>query len=297
MKKDTNLESLKNATDKLQEIFENPETPAEDQVVDEEVSEAASTSEESTEIESSTPSTEVNQDVNLDDKVDSKGVPYKNRYSEAERKLKQAEAKLAEATAKIDELSKQSEEQALASLRGASYDNNAISTSRPKREEIEEAQVAQEDYSETPATVQTVEQIVAKFAAKERNDQEALKRYPDLYNTNSVFYKETLGRINAKKRAGVNANDPLLLIETADAVFGALVATGRIVPKTTRVANEVARRAGTDEATVISSRTVVKNKSEPALSRMDQFVLTQFKNQAGVKMTPEQFLKSKTRTK
>lgn len=294
MAKPTNLEKLAQATAQLKDFLDKPESVEVVEEPAEDLTEAVSTSDETTEIETSEPSVEVKEDVNLEEEVDSKGVSYKNRFSEAERKLKQSEARAAELADRLDALSKQSADQALVSLRGASYDNTNDSTGRIASQTNQQAETPQEGYEEAPATIQDVHKVVAKLTAKERNDQEALKRYPDLYNTNSLLYKETLGRINAKARIGADRSDPFLLIETAAAAFGDLVATGKITPKPVRLTEEAARRANTDNATVLSSKTVVKTKTAPQLNKMDAFVLSQFEQQAGIKITPEQFLKRKS---
>lgn len=293
MSKSPQLDKLAAATASMKEALANPsetEVSSTDTDQTEQITTDISMDQESAEFEASESSKEVKEDVKLEDS-DEKGVPYKNRYSEAARKLEQQNKRIAELEAKMETLSKQTDDQALLSLRGAlndtTIDNSGVPSVYGQRQENQTPQ------EETPATIQDVYKVVSTLTAKERSDQEALKRYPDLLNPNSVLYKETQGRINLKARMGVNRADPFLLIETAAAAYGDLIATGKIVPRTVKEAQEKARRASADESTSITSRAVVKKPASTQMTEMEEGVRRMFVEQAGVKITPEQYLKRK----
>lgn len=284
-------EQLAAASEKVREAMEgddvkipiNPETllDKEAEVADDsEAQEAASDSpsESSEDVK--------DEDVN-ESEVDEKGVSFKNRYHEAVRKQDAFKKELDEIKAKLDSLSTKNPEQTVSTLRSAPQTFDPYQVPQPVTRTVADV----DGNDEAPITKAEAINLAKTMAAKERNDNEALMKFPDLNNHESPMFKETLRRVNLKKQMGVSSEDPLLLLETATAVFGDMVLTGHIVPKKAQEARDA---KSSKNSVIVTPRRSAAKPTTSKLSPMEQYTLEKFQ-EIGIKMTPEQYAQRKNR--
>lgn len=283
-KEKTTEQSLEEAIQPLQALMASAEDTSE--------GEATQTQSDSVEpeLETANQSSETETDVKQaeDSDLDDSGVPYKNRYMEAVRKLEEKEKRLTELQSKVDQIQPQSDTDVISSFRN-------MQVNLPSQQ-MATSPVAQADDGEAPAQFATKQEVFAinqMLAAKNALDSEALKRFPDLYDKSSLLHKETQLRINNKLRRGTNSFEPELLLEAAEASYGKLVAEGRMKPQS-RTSDEIKRRQTVDSTTVPVTRKSTSNAPAPKrMSDMERKVLNTFRRY-GVKMTDDQYIKNKS---
>lgn len=226
---------------------------------------------------------DVKETVTSEEEADEEGVPYKNRYFETKRKFDRLEEQMQQIMEKLDN------------------QPQSMTTSGNPLDEIRSAMTAPTppppqtggDWDE-PATRQDAVRFASLIVAKERNDALALQKFPELANPGSLLARETIKRAQMKKQMGYNPNDPMFVYETAAAVYGDLVASGKISTRS-KAADEAKRQSSVAASTPSVKPQAAPKKSDTQITAMDKFVLQGFKNFGGAKISTEEFLKLKKR--
>lgn len=237
--------------------------------------------------------TEVKPTV-TDDEVDEAGVPFKNRFMESERKRKKMEDRLAALEAKLGGASKEEQDQEELST-GEDQDQTEESVGfDPYAVSLQPQTKGSEDSGDEdrPLTAREASQLMNRTLAIRQNIHLTFQKFPDSRNPNSALRKEVDRRLALKRAAGIPVdNDPLSFYETAAAVYGEQVASGKVRPGARKI-DEDSRRASVDSGSGLPTGVPPKrSNSQSDLTDGQKRAIEIFRNLGETKVTEETYKK------
>lgn len=224
-------------------------------------------------------------DVKLEESDDA-GVPYKNRFAEANRKIQRFESKIQELEEQLKSLSQKTPDQTLSSLR-PSFDQQRTADVPPAP-----TPVGDPDAPVTRAELSGFAQSMALKTERDKIESAVLRDYPELNDERSDLFRETKARIDHSLRMGRNPLDPRLILDAVEAAELRLIKDGKRTFVNKKADENERRTAVAGQKTLTSRGTVTKGGSSNQPTKMEKFVLTKFKN-AGVQIDPAKYFKRK----
>lgn len=230
------------------------------------------------------------------EELDEKGVSFKNRFMEAERKRKQLEEELN--TLRASATRSEAEQEATDTDLSEDFQSTTMAdidpyatVGRPVKAPADKQADKQVDDDDTGfATTRQVSAIMNQVLAKRSNDSLAFQKFPDLGKPKSELSSEVRRRLQVKRSLGFDVdNDPLVLYETAAAAYGDLVVSGRIIPNS-RQRDEQTRREAVDGGSLPGAPALAPKLNTDELTSSQKNMIETFRR-LGINVTEDGYKK------
>lgn len=294
--------------DKLKEAMNAFQTARQEAELGVPTSDVVETQEQDDQVEATASESveDVKETVILDD-TDERGVPWKNKAKELERRLlkvqEEASAKYQELSQKLEEAARLDEIQAMNILGGKAFANTEQfrypTQNRGQANPYSSGYQTEEDgIYEDPSQRPLTHADFQRAQLKQHNDLTTYNKYKEyLDNRNSPLVREVTRRLQQKASLGIDVvNDPFVAADVVAAAYGDLVQQGQIDPlkQQRKVESEVKRRTQVDAASLPATGAPAKKPEPRTIISADERAVVDLFKRAGVSINDDEY---KTRRK